>query len=100
MINVELAQFLLTTISFVFAYLICATLVGAFRAWVVDKLGDPTPRQLGFLTLNPMAHIDPLGLIFLLYFHFGWGAHVPINPRNICAPHRYIKLIAHIFHVP
>jgi len=92
MINVELAQFLVTTISFVFAYLLCATAVGFFRAWVVDKLGDPTPRLLGFLTLNPIAHIDPFGLIFLLYFHFGWGRHVPINPLNIDQPHRYLKL--------
>jgi len=92
MINVELAQFLVTTISFVFAYLICATLVGVFRAWVVDMLGDPTPRLMGFLTFNPIAHIDPFGLIFLLYFHFGWGRHVPITPHNIHPPHRYLKL--------
>jgi len=105
MINVELAQFLVTTISFVFAYIVCATGVGFFRAWVVDKLGDPTPRMLGFLTLNPIAHIDPFGLIFLLYFHFGWGRHIPINPHNIGYPYRHLKLfcaylsrpVAHLF---
>ena len=43
------------------------------HAWVSHKLGDPTPAAQGRITLNPVAHIDPLGLIMLVLFHFGWG---------------------------
>ncbi len=58
------------------------------HAWAADKLGDPTPRFLGRLTLNPISHLDPLGtLMFLLSlvygFGIGWGKPVPVNPRNI-----------------
>ena len=44
-------------------------------------LGDPTARQMGRLTLNPLAHVDPAGLFCLIFFGFGWGRPVPINPR-------------------
>lgn len=50
------------------------------HAAVADRLGDPTPRRLGRLTLNPVAHIDPIGLIMLLMFRFGWAKPVPVNP--------------------
>lgn len=44
------------------------------------KLGDPTPKENGRLTLNPIAHIDPIGFLFLIIFKFGWAKPVPINP--------------------
>jgi len=50
------------------------------HARVSDLLGDPTPRQTGRLTLNPMAHLDALGLITLWLFGFGWARPVEINP--------------------
>lgn len=50
------------------------------HGYVADKLGDPTPRQSGRLTFNPIAHIDPLGLIMLWILKFGWAKPVPINP--------------------
>lgn len=50
------------------------------HGWVADKLGDPTPRYAGRLTLNPVAHIDPIGLLLLYIAHFGWAKPVPINP--------------------
>lgn len=50
------------------------------HGYVADKLGDPTPRQSGRLTLNPLAHIDPLGLLMLWLLKFGWAKPVPINP--------------------
>jgi Zn-dependent protease len=45
-------------------------------------MGDPTPRFLGRLTLNPIAHIDPIGLLLLFFAGFGWAKPVPINSRN------------------
>lgn len=50
------------------------------HAWMSDRLGDPTPRRQGRLTVNPMAHIDPLGFIALLLVGFGWGKPVMIDP--------------------
>lgn len=50
------------------------------HAWVSDKLGDPTPRRQGRITINPMAHIDWIGFIALLLVGFGWGKPVQIDP--------------------
>ena len=44
--------------------------------------GDPTAKLAGRLTLNPLAHLDPIGLLMLWIAHFGWAKPVPINPRN------------------
>jgi Zn-dependent protease len=52
------------------------------HAKAADKLGDPTPRMNGRLTLEPWAHLDPVGTLMLLIFRFGWAKPVPINPRN------------------
>ncbi len=56
------------------------------HAIVADKLGDTTPRNNGRVTLNPLAHIDPIGAISLWLFNFGWSKPVPINPRNFDNP--------------
>jgi Zn-dependent protease len=50
------------------------------HAWMSDRLGDPTPRRQGRLTVNPVAHIDPLGFVALLLVGFGWGKPVMIDP--------------------
>lgn len=50
------------------------------HAWVADYFGDNTPRMNGRLTLNPMAHLDPLGSIMLVIAGFGWAKPVPVNP--------------------
>ena len=50
------------------------------HAFVSTKLGDPTPRQMGRLTLNPLKHIDPVGFLCLVLFGFGWAKPVSVNP--------------------
>lgn len=50
------------------------------HAWSATKLGDDTPRYQGRLTLNPLAHIDPLGAICMVLTGFGWGRPVQVNP--------------------
>ncbi len=52
------------------------------HALVADRLGDPTPRLAGRLTLNPISHIDPIGFLALILVRFGWAKPVPINPYN------------------
>lgn len=50
------------------------------HGWMSDRLGDPTPRNSGRLSLNPLKHLDPIGTLCLLFFHVGWAKPVPINP--------------------
>ncbi|MBQ9375771.1 MAG: site-2 protease family protein [Ruminococcus sp.] len=52
------------------------------HAWSATKLGDDTPRYQGRLTLNPFAHIDPLGAVCMVLTGFGWGRPVQVNPYN------------------
>ena len=52
------------------------------HAFAADRLGDDTPRMQGRLSLNPLAHLDPIGSLMLLFAGFGWGKPVQINPRN------------------
>ena len=52
------------------------------HAFVADKLGDDTPRKQGRLTLNPLAHLDSVGVLLLLFAGFGWGKPVQINSHN------------------
>lgn len=59
-----------------------------------DRLGDPTPRSQGRLTLDPRAHLDPLGTLALLFLGFGWGRPVMFDPYNLRNPRRDSALIA------
>lgn len=52
------------------------------HAFVADRLGDPTPRNQRRLTLDPLKHIDPVGIFLLIFAHMGWGKPVQINPNN------------------
>lgn len=52
------------------------------HAWVADRMGDKTARNLGRVTLNPIKHLDPIGTLLLLLVGFGWAKPVPIQPAN------------------
>ncbi len=58
------------------------------HARVAYALGDYTPQLQGRLTLNPVAHVDPIGLLMLFIVHFGWAKPVQINPMNFSNPRR------------
>jgi Zn-dependent protease len=53
------------------------------HAWTADRLGDPTPRRYGRVTLNPLKHLDPFGTLLMLLVGFGFARPVPINPNNL-----------------
>ncbi|MGQ9586155.1 MAG: site-2 protease family protein [Anaerolineae bacterium] len=53
------------------------------HAWAADRMGDRTARSLGRLTLNPLAHLDPIGSLMILVSGFGWGKPVPVNPYQM-----------------
>ena len=93
MLNVKSAEFIVWFITFFVAYLITITLAGYFRAWVNDKLGDDTAKEQGYLSFNPLVHIDPFGFITLLMFSVGWGQQIPVNPYKLGGVHRTAKLL-------
>ena len=76
------------------ALLVAITIHEFSHAWASDRLGDPTARLMGRLTLNPLAHLDPLGTLFLLFARFGWGKPVPFDPFNLKNPRRDAALIS------
>ncbi|MDP2643040.1 MAG: site-2 protease family protein [Candidatus Peregrinibacteria bacterium] len=72
---------------FIIALLIAMTVHEASHALVAYYLGDPTAKIRGRLTLNPIAHLDPVGsLLFLITQRVGWGKPVPVNPMNFKNP--------------
>jgi len=76
------------------AILLALTLHELSHALTAYKLGDPTARDQGRLTLNPLAHLDILGTIMLLTGLFGWAKPVPVNPYNLRNPKRDLMLIS------
>ena len=64
------------------------------HALAAYKLGDPTAKYHGRLTLNPLAHLDPLGTLMLFIVHFGWGKPVPVNPYHFKNPVRDSALVS------
>ena len=68
------------------------------HAAVAVWLGDETPRNMGRLTLNPLAHLDPMGTILLLVAGFGWGKPVMYNPRNLrrLKSYRGMNIMVHL----
>jgi len=76
-------------ISFVFvagALVISISVHEFAHAYVAYKLGDPTPKAAGRVTLDPRAHLDPIGTVMLLVAGFGWGKPVPFNPNYLRNP--------------
>ena len=64
------------------------------HAWAAFKLGDPTARDQGRLTFNPLRHIDPIGFLFIIFARFGWAKPVQFNPANLRNYRRDKALIA------
>ena len=93
MINSLFSNPLYFVITFI-ALAIALTIHEFAHAWAADQLGDPTARLAGRLTLNPLVHFDTYGLMFLLFFGFGWGKPVSFDPYNLKNPHKDAALIS------
>jgi Zn-dependent protease len=72
-----------TLIARVIVLLIAFTIHELAHAVTADYLGDPTPRRMGRITLNPLKHLDPIGTLLLLIAGFGWAKPVMVNPMNM-----------------
>jgi len=94
-------QILYTIAIWAVPVLLAITLHEAAHGWVANKLGDPTARQLGRITMNPLKHIDPMGtiviplvLVTLSGFIIGWAKPVPVDPRHFKQPLLDMGLVA------
>lgn len=90
---------LLRLLIWVPVFILAVCVHEAAHAWAAWRLGDPTPVVQGRLTLNPKAHLDPMGTIMfvlaaLVGFGFGWAKPVPVNPFNLRNPNRDMALVA------
>ncbi len=74
--------------------LICITLHELAHGLVAYRLGDDTARRAGRLTLNPLKHLDPMGLLMMVVFRFGWAKPVPVNMMRFRNPKRGMALTA------
>lgn len=82
-IFLNMENLILTNLIFAAGLIIALTIHEFAHAFVADRFGDPTPRSYGRVSLNPLRHLDPVGTLMLLIFHFGWGKPVPIDPYNL-----------------
>lgn len=85
-----MADFIYSVIAILFAL----TVHEFSHAWMATRLGDPTARIHGRLTLNPLKHLDLVGTFALIFFGIGWGKPVPFNPDNLHNPKRDSALVA------
>lgn len=76
------------------AALIALTAHEYCHGYAAYRLGDPTAKSLGRLTLNPLRHLDPIGALCMIFFHFGWAKPVPINPRYFKNPKKGFAIVA------
>jgi len=87
------AGFLAALLLKVPALLLAVTVHELAHGWVADRLGDPTARLHGRLTLNPLPHLDPLGALAFVVAGFGWAKPVPVNAANLRNPARDMLLV-------
>lgn len=89
-----LMQKLLSLLVSVPGLLLCLSLHEAAHGYTAYRLGDPTAKNAGRLTLDPLKHLDPVGTICLLFFHVGWAKPVPVNTRYFKNPRRDTALVS------
>lgn len=96
---------MLSLVAWIIAFVVAISVHEAAHAWMADRLGDPTARLMGRLTLNPKAHYDPVGTTLLLILvvmraigipviPFGWAKPVRFDPYNLQNPRRDSALIS------
>src|SRR5690606_2503422 len=86
--------FLVLIGAVLFAFFVGLALHEFSHALVADSLGDRTPRLAGRLTLNPVAHLDPVGSLMIFFLVFGWAKPTPVNPYNTANPKKTMALVA------
>ena len=80
--NYSAEDAIITFLISIFVFFISLTLHEFAHGFAAHKMGDLTPKMHGRLTLNPVKHLDPMGLICFIFFGFGWAKPMPVNPLN------------------
>ena len=97
MFNLSHFNLIATLIQWVFNFAALFTAI-SFHEYshglVAFKLGDPTAKSMGRLTLNPLSHLDPVGALMMIFFRFGWAKPVPVNPYYFKDPKRDMAIVA------
>jgi len=75
-------------------FLLSLTIHEFAHGWIAHRLGDPTARLQGRLTLNPLAHLDPIGTLAIVLIGFGWAKPVPVDYRYFSHPRRDMMMVA------
>lgn len=96
--DIEIGQKIFYVLIMLFALTLSFSIHEFMHANTADWLGDPTPRNMGRLTLNPMAHLDPMGTVLLLVAGFGWGKPVVYNPNKLkrFKSYRLMNIMVHL----
>jgi len=92
--NLNIADMLITALLRIIPFILCLTIHELAHGFTAYKLGDDTAKRMGRLTLNPIKHIDPMGLLMILLIGFGWARPVPVDMRNFKHPKRHMALTA------
>lgn len=92
--HVDISSLIAQILSILFVVLFILPMHEVAHAWMANKLGDPTAKLDGRLTLNPLASVEPMGALWLLLFGFGWAKPVPVNSRNFRNPKRDTAIVA------
>lgn len=87
-------SYLTNILIYIIPALICITIHETCHGLVAYRLGDPTAKNAGRLSVNPIRHIDPIGLIMMVVFHFGWAKPVPVDARNFKDPKKGMAITA------
>jgi len=85
---------IMNALMFIIPFLICITVHELAHGFTAYRLGDATAKNMGRLTLNPVKHIDPVGLLMMFFFRFGWAKAVPVNMSTFKYPKRYMAVTA------
>lgn len=96
--GLDVREIIYFVIIYVIALMLAFSIHEFMHASVAVWLGDPTPKNMGRLTINPLAHLDPMGTILLLVAGFGWGKPVMYNPSNLkkFKSRRWMNIMVHL----
>jgi hypothetical protein len=97
MLTIEVAESIAVIIVFLVAYALSATLVEAGAAWFSHKMGDNTAAEEGWLSLNPLHHMDFIGIILVMVTRFAWVRMVPVNTFRVKQSYREMRIFLIFF---
>ena len=80
--NFELSQAIILFLLMLPVTVLSLSVHEVCHGYAAYKMGDPTAKMMGRLTLDPKKHLDPIGFLCMIFFGFGWAKPVPVNPRN------------------